>query len=567
MKQFCILLLLVVFCTESISAQNIGIGTNAPHSSAQLDISNNNRGLLIPRVALTGAADVTTILAPAISLLVYNTATAGAPPDVFPGYYYWNGIKWVSLSGGTGGNDWGLSGNAGTNANNNFIGTTDNQNLFFKRNNIRSGWIDTTNTSFGVAALSSVSSAKYNTGFGGYALYSNSFGDANSAFGYGALSANAGGIRNTGAGVNALALNTSGSDNTAVGTSSLYSNTSGTVNTATGVQSLFSNTTGSGNTANGYNSLYTNTTGNSNTATGFYSLVSNTTGHDNTAMGIDALTANVSGNNNVAVGGLSLGSNTSGSFNTAVGYSAGQNQTGIRNTAIGYQAGFGSNNLGNATAIGANAVVDTSNALVLGNNANVGIGISKPLKKLHVVGNSRFEGVIETDYFQMHTDEGVGKVLVSDNFGNGHWKNNILFEVEGFTGTFNIPPFSSRDIDLWSNLSFNEGGGFFNFITGEYWVPETGIYKISVKLQWSMVNPPASQELTLTYFIGGFSSGYVHKMANNGYNYFSETFVQRILFVNDKIKVRITNNTNTTAQFTDTDGRAQDLTIERISYY
>ena len=52
----------------------------------------------MPRIALTGTVDVTTIPSPAISLLIYNTSTIS---DVTPGFYYWNGTVWVK-SGATG---------------------------------------------------------------------------------------------------------------------------------------------------------------------------------------------------------------------------------------------------------------------------------------------------------------------------------------------------------------------------------------------------------------------------------------------------------------------------------
>lgn len=53
----------------------------------------NNKGIIIPRVSLTGSTDVTTIInGNQLSLLVYNTATVS---DVKPRYYYWNGVdKW-----------------------------------------------------------------------------------------------------------------------------------------------------------------------------------------------------------------------------------------------------------------------------------------------------------------------------------------------------------------------------------------------------------------------------------------------------------------------------------------
>jgi hypothetical protein len=114
----------------------VAIKTAAPDSSAQFEIYSTNKGVLIPRIPLTGATDATTIAGPAASMLVYNTATAGTSPNnITPGYYYWSGARWISLSGGSGGKDWGLLGNAGTNSGPNFLGTTDSVSLRFRTNN------------------------------------------------------------------------------------------------------------------------------------------------------------------------------------------------------------------------------------------------------------------------------------------------------------------------------------------------------------------------------------------------------------------------------------------------
>lgn len=103
-----------------------------------LDVESDHSGILIPRVALTSIDQSTPVVSPQVSELVYNTATAGtAPNNVSPGYYYWNGSQWVRLSSGgaTVSNEaWELSGNAGTTAGTNFIGTTDHQALHFKIN-------------------------------------------------------------------------------------------------------------------------------------------------------------------------------------------------------------------------------------------------------------------------------------------------------------------------------------------------------------------------------------------------------------------------------------------------
>jgi len=140
--------------TTAFSAQSQSVGINAtgaiPHSSSILDMntgntysSPNGKGILPPNVPLTGITDAVTVTSPAISLLVYNTATANIGIlAVVPGYYYWNGTQWVAL----GGSDWHTLGNLGTTAGTNFLGTTDAQNLWLKTNNKLRIRVDTNQT-------------------------------------------------------------------------------------------------------------------------------------------------------------------------------------------------------------------------------------------------------------------------------------------------------------------------------------------------------------------------------------------------------------------------------------
>lgn len=134
-----VLILFALSCIfiSKVDAQNVGInGTGAaPAASAGLDVAFTDRGLLIPRVALTATNAAGPITTPATSLLVYNTATAGtAPTNVTPGYYFWTGTAWTRLSNGTQGG-WDLQGNAGTAPANNFLGTTDATDLVLRTNN------------------------------------------------------------------------------------------------------------------------------------------------------------------------------------------------------------------------------------------------------------------------------------------------------------------------------------------------------------------------------------------------------------------------------------------------
>ena len=142
-----ILTLLLVF--PFLSLAQVGINTTVP--KAALDVESTNNGMLIPRVQLTSTLDATTVVNPntgplETSTLVYNIAAAGTVPNnVVAGFYYWNGSQWIAIVGNN--DKWSLTGNTGTNpstsafgtpiiAGENFIGTTDDNDLVFGTNNI-----------------------------------------------------------------------------------------------------------------------------------------------------------------------------------------------------------------------------------------------------------------------------------------------------------------------------------------------------------------------------------------------------------------------------------------------
>ena len=203
-----------------------------------------------------------------------------------------------------------------------------------------------------------------------------------------------------------------GGGNTLVGYQAGQFAASATQNTLIGYQAGLSST-GTGNTFLGYNAGRNNQSGGFNVFVGFSAGTNNTTGLGNLFLGQQAGVANTTGNYNLFMGNSSGSTTTSGTGNTAIGDgSALHNTTGQRNTAIGQYAGLNNQsgtdnvfigygakagtvnptNLTNAAAIGANAIVNQSNSIVLGNNANVGIGTTTPQNKLEITqgtnGNS-----------------------------------------------------------------------------------------------------------------------------------------------------------------------------------
>lgn len=108
------ILILLTLCPLLLFAQ-VGVNTTTPHSSSILDVTATDKGLLIPRIAIPNLNVAAPVTSPATSLLVYNTnSTTGV------GFYYWNGTKWIPISGVH--NDWIISGNDMYNANSGNVG-------------------------------------------------------------------------------------------------------------------------------------------------------------------------------------------------------------------------------------------------------------------------------------------------------------------------------------------------------------------------------------------------------------------------------------------------------------
>jgi hypothetical protein len=177
--------LLFIGSISLLNAQNVGIGTPTPNASAKLEILDANRGVLIPRIALTATNAAAPVTAPATSLLVYNTATAGTTPNnVTPGFYYWNGTAWARLLN-TESTDWKVgTTTATTNAltATGFLGTSTNQHIDLVSNNIIRGrlsnlgefFIGATNTVVAGDLMNGVSNATFPWAINGYSAFNGS---------------------------------------------------------------------------------------------------------------------------------------------------------------------------------------------------------------------------------------------------------------------------------------------------------------------------------------------------------------------------------------------------------
>ena len=287
----------LLFCL-TLQAQ-VGVGTILPKATMDITgeptVTSALDGVIAPR--LTGAQlRAKTYTAAQTAAIVYvnlaDPSPAGQTVNVTEvGYYYFNGTLWIRMAPES--DDWKITGNSNTNASTNFIGTTTDVDLMFKRNNVQAGWLSNTTTGFGVNTINP----------------STSTGDHNTAIGLTTLQLNTTGHRNTAIGSGVLTLNTTGAQNSAMGRFTMHFNTTGSNNMAIGQEAAKWNSTGSNNAAIGFNALRQNGTGSYNVAIGRSAMA--------TQSGGDVI-YNV-GNNNIAIGAFTTLPVTSASDQMVLG--------------------------------------------------------------------------------------------------------------------------------------------------------------------------------------------------------------------------------------------------------
>ncbi|GAB4259726.1 MAG: hypothetical protein Kow0079_16750 [Vicingaceae bacterium] len=110
------------------NTQNVAINDNgaAPNTNAILDVdvSTNNKGVLIPRLTTAQRTGIAGLGAADEGLTVYDTNTNS--------YWLWDGTQWVQFGMGSG---WLITGNSNTTQGTNFVGTTNATGLDFRTGN------------------------------------------------------------------------------------------------------------------------------------------------------------------------------------------------------------------------------------------------------------------------------------------------------------------------------------------------------------------------------------------------------------------------------------------------
>lgn len=277
-KSVTVFMCLVTFSKQSFS-QWMLINENGgqPNSSAALEVTSTNRGVLVPRLS---TIQMNAVTSPANGLLIYNTDSSK--------FFFYNGSIWGAIVGSSSSSDTlGIIKDADNDTKIQVEKTVD-------EDKIR---IDVAGTEYFVLDTGRIEFLN----------------NGQSVF-LGEL-----------AGYNDDGTN---NQNVFLGYDVGRTNTTGQRNLMAGAFSGNLNTTGSANTFLGWGTAANNTTGGSNVFIGANSGTFNSTGVGNTFLGVNSGYSNTTGNNNVMIGRNAGFYDTLGSSNVMIGYFAGENETG-----------------------------------------------------------------------------------------------------------------------------------------------------------------------------------------------------------------------------------------------
>lgn len=94
------LLFYMVLCYSPAVFAQVKIGNNPKsiNKDAVVEMESTNKGMLLPRLALSSSTDAAPLSSFVQGMFVFNTATAN---DVSQGMYYSDGTKWIKVNAST----------------------------------------------------------------------------------------------------------------------------------------------------------------------------------------------------------------------------------------------------------------------------------------------------------------------------------------------------------------------------------------------------------------------------------------------------------------------------------
>lgn len=259
------------------------------------------------------------------------------------------------------------------------------------------------------------------------------------------------GSQNVFLGLNAGSVNTTGFGNSFLGHFAGNANVIGANNTFVGTDA------GRTNTANG------------NTFVGRSAGFATTTGTQNVFIGLDAGRFNTTGIANVALGEIAGYNNTTGVGNVFLGRMSGfSNTVESLNIFLGFQSN-GAAGITNATAIGANASVTTSNTIVLG---TLGTAVRVP-GTLAVTGNASGNAIDSATFFSIGgapvlSVSATSSVFVGPQAGNAASSGTANTFVGQLAGSVNSSGTANSFFGQRAGLSnaLGSGNAFFGNDSG-----------------------------------------------------------------------------------------------------
>lgn len=263
-----------------------------------------------------------------------------------------------------------------------FWSTTGNENAFLGTYTGYNNLTGSSNTFVGNSAGYNNTSGNANTFIGRNTGTFNTTGSNNIFVGYNTGSNNKTGSANTYLGTGAGLNNQDGQKNVIIGDSAGYENLVSN-NMFVGSKAGYSNKNGQKNTLLGYQAGYYSVA-DSNTFIGYQAGYQTTSGKGNTFLGVNAGGSISEGSHNTIIGTKAGPSSIDSDDNVYLGFNSGAHDSGSGNTLLGTGSDAIAQHLTNATAIGAGATVAVSDAVILGNQASVGIGTSAPTARLEV---------------------------------------------------------------------------------------------------------------------------------------------------------------------------------------